>query len=233
MTPMSPDRFHFKIPKGMDRERYSLFLLLSILTVLVMSAFFHRGKLGELIPMVLIYFTVAAASLELSQKQALRLPAILLAGSSMIALLSNYFYGGFWLALLGWGLLALFFGFAAVSLFRYLGSPGPVTNGRLYASVSLYFIIAILWFAIYRVIETVYPGSFIVPAGYGSEGLKQTTLLYLSLETLTTLGYGDILPVRHVARMFAGLEAATGVLYIAITVARLVSGYQRSGPDES
>jgi len=45
---------------------------------------------------------------------------------------------------------------------------------------------------------------------------------------LTTLGYGDIVPMSPVARMFAALESATGVLYIAITVARLVAAYQRT-----
>jgi len=55
--------------------------------------------------------------------------------------------------------------------------------------------------------------------------------LYFSLVTLTTLGYGDIVPVRPFARSLATLEAAAGILYIAITVARLVAAYQ-SAPRE-
>ena len=41
--------------------------------------------------------------------------------------------------------------------------------------------------------------------------------------TLTTVGYGDILPVHPVARSLAMLEAVTGPLYLAILIARLVS----------
>ena len=41
--------------------------------------------------------------------------------------------------------------------------------------------------------------------------------------TLTTVGYGDVLPVHPVARSLAMLEAVTGPLYLAILVARLVS----------
>ena len=48
-------------------------------------------------------------------------------------------------------------------------------------------------------------------------------LLYFSLVTLTTLGYGDIVPVGEEVRMLAVLEAVAGVLYVAITVALLVS----------
>jgi voltage-gated potassium channel Kch len=56
-------------------------------------------------------------------------------------------------------------------------------------------------------------------------------LLYLSLATLTTLGYGDIVPATPIARMVAALEAVAGVLYIAITVARLVAGYRSDKPE--
>ena len=46
---------------------------------------------------------------------------------------------------------------------------------------------------------------------------------YFSFVTLTTLGYGDILPRDPLARFLAYLEAVTGVFYLAIVVASLVS----------
>jgi len=63
-------------------------------------------------------------------------------------------------------------------------------------------------------------------------GAHQRILLYFSLVSLTTLGYGDIVPLTSVARMFSALEAAVGVLYIAITVARLVSSYQKTASEK-
>ena len=60
---------------------------------------------------------------------------------------------------------------------------------------------------------------------------RQSELLYFSLVTLTTVGYGDIVPIAGEVRMLAALEAIAGVLYVAITVALLVSGYKRR-PDE-
>jgi hypothetical protein len=50
--------------------------------------------------------------------------------------------------------------------------------------------------------------------------------LYFSLVTLSTVGYGDIVPLDGEVRMLAALEGVTGVLYVAITVALLVSGYK-------
>jgi len=73
-----------------------------------------------------------------------------------------------------------------------------------------------------------YPGSF--QLGTNSTD-RQSDLIYFSLVTLTTIGYGDIVPLTGEARMLAALEGVTGVLYIAITVAILVSGYRRTSSD--
>ncbi len=48
-------------------------------------------------------------------------------------------------------------------------------------------------------------------------------MAYYSFVTLTTLGYGDILPKNHLAEFFAYMEAVVGVFYMAIIVATLVS----------
>ena len=47
--------------------------------------------------------------------------------------------------------------------------------------------------------------------------------LYFSFITLSTVGYGDITPVSKVARMLAAMEAITGLLYVAVLIARLVA----------
>ena len=49
--------------------------------------------------------------------------------------------------------------------------------------------------------------------------------LSFSLSTLTTMGYGDLAPVSGQARMLAVMEVTTGTMYMAVLVARLVSGY--------
>ena len=123
-------------------------------------------------------------------------------------------------------LVTISFGFIAVNLFLYLGRPGQITNGRLYGSVSLYLMIATVYYGVFNLLETINPASFSelgLPAG---SPVSRHSLFYFSLVTLTTLGYGDIVPLSHQARVFAALESVTGVLYIAITVARLVAAYK-------
>jgi voltage-gated potassium channel Kch len=52
---------------------------------------------------------------------------------------------------------------------------------------------------------------------------EAAAMLYFSLTTLTTTGYGDIIAVDPLARSLANLESVIGVFYVATTVARLVT----------
>ncbi len=58
------------------------------------------------------------------------------------------------------------------------------------------------------------------------------TSLYFSFITLSTVGYGDIVPASEVARMLAMVEAMFGMFYMAMLVARLVSLYSPKTPLE-
>ena len=78
-------------------------------------------------------------------------------------------------------------------------------------------MIAAAWSLLFRQLEILHPGSFDL-----AEGDRDTQLLYFSLITITTVGYGDVLPVTAVARIWAALEAVVGTLYIAILIGRIV-----------
>jgi hypothetical protein len=209
-------------------DRQSLFLLVSLLFFLLVSPVVGKDLAGELLLVVSMYTTLGAAVLKLSEKKAVRRPAILLAGTSMLVMVAAAFYRTHLLWAADWLLLALFFGFVSVALFSYLGRPGAITSGQLLASVSLYLLLGMFYYALFNLVEELRPGSFAEAGLPVSMPAARHSLLYLSFITLTTLGYGDVVPVSPAARMLAALEAITGVLYIAITVARLVAAYQRA-----
>ena len=109
--------------------------------------------------------------------------------------------------------------------------PGAITKGRLYSSVSLYLILAMLWSVVYGLTETLHPGSFLLTVGPRAGPIPRSFIIHMSLVTLTTLGTGDLVPASQLTRMLVAMESVTGVLYVAITIARLVSAYQT--PDHS
>jgi len=115
----------------------------------------------------------------------------------------------------------LFFVYAVVAILLYLAREEEVTADMIMAAASEYMLIGILFAFLYILVEAAYPGSFSFSGG----AADRPGFLYFSVVTLTTTGYGDVLPVSPQARSVAILEALTGQLYIAITVARLVSLY--------
>lgn len=91
-----------------------------------------------------------------------------------------------------------------------------------------YFVLALLFATLFRTIELLAPGSFSLTSAENPAG----EFLYLSLITITTLGYGDVLPVSPTARMLAGVEAAFGTLYIAILIGRIVGALKPMETDD-
>jgi hypothetical protein len=209
-----------------NQEHRSLFLLLSLLLTFVLTPFLQDNAIGEFCLVLSIYLTLVSATMELSANRALFWSAIPLAGISMVLVLASHLFRTQTLLVADHVVLAAFCGLVSASLFNYLGRPGQVTRGRLYVSVSLYFLLGLGWFAIYTFLNAIQPGSFAEAGSVLIGRIPPSKLMYFSLATLTTLGYGDIVAVRPPARMFATLEAAAGVLYIAFTVARLVASYQ-------
>jgi hypothetical protein len=102
-------------------------------------------------------------------------------------------------------------------------APGRITFHRLQGAVVLYLNVAIIFASAFSLIWELNGGAFAsLPTAVDDLG-ELATMLYFSLTTLTTTGYGDIVPVDPFARSLANLEAVIGPFYLAITVARLVT----------
>ena len=102
-------------------------------------------------------------------------------------------------------------------------APGRITFHRLQGAIVIYLSLATIFASAYSLIWELSPGAFanLVARTGGPEEVAM--MLYFSLTTLTTTGYGDIVPIDPFARSLANLEAVIGPFYLAITVARLVT----------
>ncbi len=105
-----------------------------------------------------------------------------------------------------------------------------VTGRQIQGAVAVYLLFALAWAQLYESVEAFAPGAFIFPQGHTAESGLFSPLLYFSFITLTTLGYGDILPAHPAARSLAMIEALVGQLYPAILLARLVSLHAGTEP---
>ena len=209
-----------------NRERRSKLLLISIVLFFILPALSENHEVGRVFLVLLLYVTLVSATMELAEKRVLFWSAIPLAGISMVLLGVSHYLPTPALLIVNALALAAFLALVSVSLFVYLGEDGQITTGRIYVSVSLYFLMGLTWFSIYNLLNIMQPGSFTEGGVALPRNAPWSTILYFSLTTLTTVGYGDILAVKPAARMCAMLEAAAGVLYVAITIARLVAANQ-------
>jgi hypothetical protein len=119
-----------------------------------------------------------------------------------------------------------FFSVVAVALLFHVFRPGRVTVHRILGAVSVYVLLAVIWGNAYQLVLVLRPEAIRSSAGPAS--LDEA--MWMSFVTLTTTGYGDVLPASALARSLATLEALVGVLYPAILISRLVSLAQGPSP---
>ena len=117
---------------------------------------------------------------------------------------------------------ALALAFLAYIQTRRLLTVRNVTADTLSVAVTGYLLLGITWAFFYMLVWTIDPHSFRGLAPAVETATARRELIYFSFVTLSTLGYGDIVPVARGLRSLAVSEALIGQLYIAITVARLV-----------
>jgi len=99
-----------------------------------------------------------------------------------------------------------------------------ISRNRLIGAVCVYLLLGVIWAMVYTLLDIISPGSFHGVSRLGEPGWD-SAWIYFSFVTMTTLGYGDLLPISATARALAYMQAVVGQFYIAILVAGLVSAY--------
>jgi hypothetical protein len=121
--------------------------------------------------------------------------------------------------------------YAIVVIVGHLFRRREVTVDTIIGAVVTYLLIAVAFMFVFQLLEIVRPGSLsgISDEVRGNRSSLVDALMYFSLVCLTTMGYGDIVPVSGFARPIAVLEGVVGQLYLAVMIARLVGLHIASG----
>jgi voltage-gated potassium channel len=110
-----------------------------------------------------------------------------------------------------------------IATFAFIFQSHQVTLDTIFAAVVAYLFIAFAYAQLYRLIWFWQPESFSFPSqDPASFQVFHSDMVYFSLVTIATLGYGDIVPQTPLPRMLAAVEAVIGQFYVAILVAWLV-----------
>jgi len=99
---------------------------------------------------------------------------------------------------------------------------GRITYHRIVGAILLYLLIAMTFATLFALVGLSIPGAF-KGIAFEDDSALASALFYLSFVSLTSTGYGDILPVHPLARSLCNIEMIVGQLYPATILARLVT----------
>ena len=229
-TNASPQRTQSR-PQPVFRFSVSYFLGALVLNIFI-SPIVDRLRSGALIETMLITLLLLCAVLSIAGGRR-ALVGVVLVTPAAIGEWLNYWRPELLIYVVTRGAGLLFIGFVVVQLLRFIVYAPRVDSEVLCAAIAGYLLSGFAWSLAYALLGRLDPNSFVFTLGPKSgQSMNGFTGLYFSFITLSTVGYGDIIPVSEVARMLAIVEAMFGMFYMALLIARLVSLYSSKSPLE-
>jgi hypothetical protein len=119
----------------------------------------------------------------------------------------------------------VFLSFVAATVLASVLKSGRITSDKIAGAIAVYLLLGLAWALAYGSVGIVDPEAF---RGFSLENASgpgsgyEYGFIYYSFVTLTTLGYGELVPLSPIARTLAWMQAVTGQLFLAILIARLV-----------
>jgi hypothetical protein len=208
----------FAMTKGLWKGRFSAILTTFFLLFLVVPVLPTRWASGvtDLLSMVVLISCLRAIVVSHRYRIFMALFIVSLVLVESFAALNGFGAGWFLILVrsLKLGYLLLVF----ITIMRYVLDRTPVTVDKVFGALSAYFLMGFAWSFGFTIFLLINPASFNVPPD-----ADPVWSIYFSFTTLTTLGYGDITPQTTAARSYAVMEAATGQIFLAVIVARLIA----------
>jgi hypothetical protein len=204
-------------------EQRCFFLFLALLALLIALPFLAETAHGRLI-LTLVNVTVMLSAVAAVGRSwfsfvialLLVLPALVFRFLALASDLPGYLA-------LSWGFVAIFYAFILGDLLHYVLRRDFMTADKLYGAVAAYILVAVLWANLHGVLQYFYPGAYAF--GGTPKALDMAELIYFSFTALTTAGFGDYTPMLIQSRFLTIIEMVTGVMYVAILIARLTGVY--------
>ena len=212
------------------RPRFGRFSTVQLLIALglffIWAPFVEEIKGGDLIVSGLFSLVLVAGVLAVADSKRVLVIAIVLATPAIAGRWMNHFRPDLVPphVFLTAGLILI--AFVVANLLRFVLRAPSVNAEVLCASISAYLMLGLMWTLAYWLVDQLTPGgAFSFNTNAGTRSMNGFTGFYFSFITLSTVGYGDITPVSRIARWLAAMEAMTGLLYVAVLIARLVGLY--------
>jgi ion channel len=221
--------------KRLKFRRFSTVQLLIALAVLLVCApFVEELEGGRLILSALFSLVLLAAVFAVANRKRPLAIALILAVPAITGRWISHFRPELVHPAVFLVCALLLLAFVIWHMLHFILRAPVVTMEVLCASIAVYLMLGLMWTVAYWLVDQVTPGgAFSFNTERGGHSMNGFSGFYFSFITLSTVGYGDITPVSRAARWLAAMEATTGLLYVAVLIARLVSLYSKGKSDDS
>ena len=213
---------------NMHFRNQAMALILAEIFLISTSAFWEKELQGGywLTSIYFIFFTLGGYALAQNKGWLYRY-IILCVGN----LLLNLMGGDFWVELLACvcSTLAHLMIFKVLVKHSFFRKNVPKSD-RVLSGIAGYILLGLFWAGIFIFIGEQQPGAILNQVS--GEAASAAERLYYSFVTITSLGYGDILPVSPVAKIVAIFAGLSGVLFTTIFIAALVGSLMIKGVKE-
>jgi len=202
-------------------------LFVVIVIMMILSPFVSRSPYLRMLNNIVLILVLLSAVYTVKKQKAVFIVGLLLGIPWVLTAWIHLFRPG----IITPAILALtsmiFDGYIIFVLFRHIIKAKKVTADIIFGAVTVYFLLGIFYTSLYMFFDAVTQAPLFAYAGADTAvaSVETSKLFYFSFVTLTTLGYGDIRPISDLTRIFAVLEAMTGVLYSAALIGRLIGLY--------
>ena len=195
-----------------------IYIIFAIVLVLLVNPYLRTlGLPGQLFTTLIVALIPLSCAFALTANRQKSIIIFFLAAPFVLIDALNFFLGSRILTIIEYGFAIFLYFYIVLLMVKYLLSVKAVTADMIYCAISAYLLIGIGWAGIYQLVEIVSPGSF--------SGAPDVDLLYFSFVTLTTLGFGDVLPLSTLSQRLVIFEATMGSIYMAVIVAMIVGRY--------
>lgn len=213
----------FRTRRHLPMGKFAL-LLFVLLCIIVTFPFLEDYPSLNKVVVVIGLSTVLAALWAVSDSRVAFVLTALLAVPTVIANLLNSVSDSDQYAYFAIPLAFAFYMLLNMKILRSVIKAETVDWDILCGAISVYLLLGMNWTLIYTFLDLLNPNSFSIHAAFRDDGvIGNTDFFFFSFVTLTTLGYGDIVPTAVPARVFAVLEAVAGQLYVAVIIGKIIS----------
>jgi voltage-gated potassium channel len=205
-----------------QRNRYGLLLAALLLTIIVAPVMLDYFEL-RIVWDIALSLVVISAVYSVTAKRKTLIIGLILAALSLIGIWSSFILPKFAIQLAHNLIDITFISYITYHMFTSTFRSKVINRNVIYGAIAVYLLIGFFWTYLYSLLHILHPGS-LTSTGKAVLGSYQG-YMYFSFVTLTTLGYGDIIPLTSLARSLVILEALVGQVYLIVNVSWLVGLY--------